>query len=107
MIKSLKEIEVLEYFLSNIPRDHVTELEILMKKTCNDYHYLFSDDFYLMDDGNDSNYLSYILPAVRRVYVEIFIKEKEIFKPKYEMNQKCEQLFKLLFDLEDFFKILI
>jgi len=106
MIKSLKEIEVLEYFLSGIPRDHVTQLEILMKKTCNDYHYLFSDDFYLKDDGTDSNYLSYILPAVRRVYVEIFIKEKEIFKPKHEMNQKCEQLFKLLFDLEEFLKYL-
>lgn len=108
MIKSLKEIEVteFEFMLTGIPRDHVTELEILMKKTCNDYHYLFSDDFYLKDDGNDSNYLSYILPSVRRVYVEIFIKEKEIFKPKHEMNQKCEQLFKLLFDLEEFLKYL-
>ena len=106
MIKSLKEIEVIEYMLTGIPRDHVTELEILMKKTCNDYHHLFNDGFYLEDDGSDSNYLSYILPSVRRVYVEIFIKEKEIFKPKHEVNQKCEQLFKLLFDLEDFLKYL-
>jgi hypothetical protein len=104
MIKPL-EIDI-DIMLTGLTSDHATQLETLLKKTCNEYHYLFNDEFYQKEDGSNSNYVSYILPAVRRVYAEIFIKEKEIFKPKNEINEKCEQLFKLLFDLEDFLKYL-
>lgn len=104
--KSLKDVDdsTIEVMLSGIPRDHITQLEIYFRKTCYKYYYLFEDEFFKSDS---EKYLDYILPAVRRVYFEIFIKEKEIFKPETKHNLECLELFRLLFDLEDFLNYLV
>lgn len=52
MIKSLKEIQI-DILLPGLTADHATQLETLLKKTCNEYHYLFNGEFYQKEDGSN------------------------------------------------------
>ena len=101
------DIDVLLY---KVPDGHLANLRELLETTCNEYWYIFDYDFFkTTKDNSNANFIVYILPAVRKVYFEVFIKDLEIFKESFresEHNLKCLELFRLNFNLEEFLKYL-
>jgi hypothetical protein len=108
--KSLKDFKStdIDLLLHKVPNDHLINLRELLETTCNEHFHIFEYEFFKSTkDNSNVNYIAYILPAVRKVYFEVFIKDLEIFKESFresEHNLKCLELFRLNFNLEEFLK---
>ena len=115
-MKSLKDYNLAalyEPLLLGIPIPHVKQLSLLLKETTEVHYELFDDEFFNTEfDG--SSIRDYILPTVRSVYNEFFIKDQRFAETNNLINDdnyldyfnKRKKLFQLGFDLEEFLQVL-
>ncbi len=68
-------------FLLNVPEEHHKKVRDLIHDTIHTHGHLFIDEFYSVLREDDENIISLIIPFVKRVYSNFFIKPPSIFDP--------------------------
>lgn len=98
---NFEKIDNVSVYLIGMSGTHYEKLRDTLLKV-KKYYYIFDNEFF----QENSEYIEYILGAVRKVYSEIFLERKEIFLPESDFNNKSLELFRLKFDLEEFLNFL-
>jgi len=116
-MKSLKDYNLAvlyEPLLVGITVKDVKRLSMFLKETTELHYHLFDDEFF-DTEFEGSKIRDYILPAVRAVYNEFFLKEQRFAETDnslindvnyLEFFNKRKELFQLSFDLKEFLEIL-
>jgi len=105
-LKDYDNTHVFDTLLQGFQGSLRNQLLELYQDACRIHYHLFEDDFFKQrffstdEDKDGDNILTFILPAIRRVFVTFFMNVPTLF----ENDLKRKELFQLQFDLEEFLK---